>query len=74
MPYRSLRAAVRCCISTTVGNSLKDCLAASVQVLECFVFVMRFSVPDQKCSNSSFTAFKEFPTGIEILERSSSIS
>ena len=71
MPYRSLRAAVRRCISTPVGNSLKVCLAASVRVL---LFVMRFSVPDQKCSNSSSTTFKEFPTGIEILERSSSIS
>ena len=74
MPYRSLRAAVRHCISTPVGNSLKVCLAASVQVLECFFFVMRFCVPDQKRSNSCSTTFKEFPTGIEILERSSSIS
>ena len=72
MPYRSLKAAVRR-IYTLVGNSLKVCLAASVQVLECFFLLCAFVCQIRSALTRALQHLRSFQQA-EILERSSSIS
>ena len=65
MPYRSLRAAARRCVSIPVGNSFKFCLAASVHELECFFLLCAFQCQIRSALARALQTFKEFPTGIE---------